>query len=59
MLWLDGTYPKDRNPSEPGVARGSCSADSGVPLDVMNGQASDQVVFSNFRIGSLNSTFTW
>lgn len=58
MLWLDGAYPPDRDILEPGVARGSCSADSGVPSEVIYTQSADQVAFSNFRFGPLNSTFT-
>ncbi|GAP83183.1 putative glycoside hydrolase family 7 protein [Rosellinia necatrix] len=57
MLWLDGAYPTGRDPSEPGVSRGSCNSDSGKPEEVRNGQAYDRVVFSNFRFGPLNSTF--
>ena len=34
MLWLDSEYPPDRDPSEPGVSRGSCSPDSGDPGEV-------------------------
>ncbi|KAI0854780.1 glycoside hydrolase [Xylaria cubensis] len=57
MLWLDGTFPPDSSPSQPGVSRGSCSSDSGSPEEVRNSQADDRVVFSNFRFGPLNSTF--
>lgn len=31
MLWLDSNYPTDVDPSQPGVARGSCATDSGLP----------------------------
>ena len=35
MLWLDGVWPRGADTSEPGVERGSCPADSGVPADVI------------------------
>lgn len=31
MLWLDGDYPLNRDPKDPGVKRGPCSRDSGKP----------------------------
>jgi len=34
MLWLDSDYPLDKDPSLPGVKRGSCSRDSGKPWEV-------------------------
>ena len=34
MLWLDSSYPPTKDPSAPGVTRGSCSPDSGKPSDV-------------------------
>ncbi|KAI0438165.1 glycoside hydrolase [Xylaria telfairii] len=57
MLWLDGMYPANRSPVEPGVSRGPCSSGSGRPEEVRNGQANDRVFFSNFRFGPLNSTY--
>lgn len=39
MLWLDGAWPRDADPSEPGVTRGDCPADSGNPSDVVNEHA--------------------
>ena len=33
MLWLDSTYPPERE-GTPGAARGPCPQDSGVPADV-------------------------
>ncbi|KAI0026062.1 glycoside hydrolase [Xylariomycetidae sp. FL0641] len=58
MLWLDSTYPTDKDASTPGVARGSCDTSSGVPADVESEQASDTVIYSNIRFGPINSTFT-
>lgn len=41
MLWLDGVWPRDADTSIPGVVRGNCPADSGVPAEVIaeNGDA--------------------
>ncbi|ORY61311.1 glycoside hydrolase [Pseudomassariella vexata] len=58
MLWLDSTYPLDKDASAPGIPRGSCDTGSGVPADVEDKQASDTVIYSNIRFGPINSTFT-
>lgn len=58
MLWLDSSYPLDKDASTPGIARGTCDTTSGVPADVESKQASDQVIYSNIRFGPINSTFT-
>ena len=47
MLWLDSNYPPDGDEMTPGVARGPCPTDSGVPADVESQQADATVVFSN------------
>jgi len=57
MLWLDSDYPLDRDPSEPGVSRGSCSRDSGDPVDVEQNHPDATVHFSKIRIGPHGSTF--
>lgn len=57
MLWLDNNYPLDENPSKPGVARGSCSEDSGVPSDVESSLADATVKFSGIKFGLIGSTF--
>jgi cellulose 1,4-beta-cellobiosidase len=57
MLWLDSTYPTDKDASQPGIGRGTCDTSSGVPADVEGNQASDQVIYSNIRFGPINSTF--
>ncbi len=48
MLWLDSSYPLDKDPSEPGVARGSCATDSGKP-DAVRQSA------KNAKVSSLSS----
>ncbi|KAM0817030.1 hypothetical protein AB5N19_02832 [Seiridium cardinale] len=58
MLWLDSSYPLDKDASQPGIARGSCDTGSGVPADVESSQGSDTVIYSNIRFGPINSTFT-
>lgn len=59
MLWLDGEYyPLDRDPAEPGVARGECLNDgSSDPDAVRQSFASAKVTYSNFKVGPIGSTY--
>jgi cellulose 1,4-beta-cellobiosidase len=58
MLWLDGAaFPLDRDPSEPGVARGSCDAESGKPDEVRANAANAKVTYSNIKFGPIGSTY--
>ena len=57
MLWLDSNYPLDKDPSEPGVNRGPCPEDSGVPADVEAEYPDATVIFSKVRVGDLDSTY--
>ncbi|ESK92213.1 cellulose -beta-cellobiosidase precursor [Moniliophthora roreri MCA 2997] len=57
MLWLDSNYPLDKDATTPGVARGTCSADSGDPQTVESQHASASVTFSNIKFGPIGSTF--
>jgi cellulose 1,4-beta-cellobiosidase len=57
MLWLDSTYPTDKDASVPGIGRGECDIGSGVPADVESKNADSSVTYSNIRYGPLNSTF--
>ena len=57
MLWLDSSYPLDKDPSEPGVARGTCPTDSGVPAEIEASAPKSTVTFSKIRTGDLNSTY--
>lgn len=57
MLWLDSAYPLDKDPSEPGVSRGTCSRDSGDPADVEANSPDAQVTYSNIKFGALDSTY--
>jgi cellulose 1,4-beta-cellobiosidase len=56
MLWLDSTYPVSK--SGPGAARGTCATSSGVPADVEANSPNANVIYSNIRFGTLNSTFS-
>lgn len=57
MLWLDSDYPTDRDPSEPGVSRGTCSIDSGKPEDVESQHPDAHVIFGDIRFGDIDSTY--
>ena len=57
MLWLDSNYPLDKDPSAPGVNRGPCPTDSGVPADMESNYPDSNVVFSKIRVGDLDSTY--
>lgn len=55
MLWLDSTYPTSS--SAPGAPRGTCSTTSGVPADVESSASGAYVVYSNIKVGPINSTY--
>ncbi|KAI5791095.1 1,4-beta-D-glucan cellobiohydrolase-like protein [Geopyxis carbonaria] len=57
MLWLDSNYPPEKDPSTPGVARGSCDEGSGKPEDVESQYGSASVTYSNIKFGPIGSTF--
>lgn len=57
MLWLDSTFPVTGNPATPGVGRGTCPTTSGVPADVEASSPNSYVVYSNIKVGALNSTY--
>ncbi|KAK4128776.1 glycoside hydrolase family 7 protein [Parathielavia appendiculata] len=57
MNWLDSNYPTDADPSKPGVARGRCDPEAGVPETVEAEHPDAYVIYSNIKIGALNSTF--
>ncbi|KAL4990230.1 putative 1,4-beta-D-glucan cellobiohydrolase A [Aspergillus falconensis] len=57
MMWLDSSYPTDADPSQPGIARGTCEHGAGDP-DVVESQHPDaSVTFSNIKFGPIGSTF--
>ncbi len=57
MLWLDSNYPTDADPSDPGVARGPCPEDSGVPANVEAEQPNASVTYLDIRFGEIDSTY--
>lgn len=58
MLWLDSTYPTDKNPdTDAGSGRGECDITSGAPADVESKSPDASVIYSNIKFGPLNSTF--
>jgi len=58
MLWLDSTYPIDKDPAVPGAARGPCATDSGKPSQVRADHPDSQVIFSNIKFGEIGSTYS-
>ena len=58
MLWLDSDYPTNKDPSAPGVARGTCPTTSGVPKDIESQSPNSSVTFSNIKWGDIGSTFS-
>ncbi|KAK4147491.1 glycoside hydrolase [Dichotomopilus funicola] len=57
MLWLDSTYPTDAGADEPGKGRGTCETSSGVPSEIEDSQADNQVIYSAIKFGPIGSTF--
>lgn len=57
MLWLDSNYPVDADPSQPGIARGTCPTSSGKPDEVEAQHPNAYVVYSNIKFGPIGSTF--
>ncbi|KAI0081704.1 cellulose 1,4-beta-cellobiosidase precursor [Panus rudis PR-1116 ss-1] len=58
MLWLDSSYPLDKDPSLPGVNRGPCPTSSGKPEDVESQQANASVIYSNIKFGDIGTTYS-
>jgi cellulose 1,4-beta-cellobiosidase len=58
MLWLDSNYPLTKSSSEPGVQRGPCSTDSGVPAEVEAEYPNASVTYSNIKFGDIDSTYS-
>ncbi|KAH9824322.1 family 7 glycoside hydrolase [Melampsora americana] len=56
MLWLDGSYPIESDPKLPGVVRGPCTAENSNATFIEKTYPNATVVFSNIRIGDLDST---
>nr|AMQ67175.1 1,4-beta-D-glucan cellobiohydrolase A [Aspergillus niger] len=58
MEWLDSDYPENATATDPGVARGTCDSESGVPATVEGAHPDASVTFSNIKFGPINSTFS-
>ncbi len=58
LLWLDSDSPNTADPSAPGISRGTCSTSSGVPATVEASSPNAYVVYSNIKVGPINSTFS-
>nr|BAJ07534.1 glycoside hydrolase family 7 [Flammulina velutipes] len=58
MLWLNSAYPLDKPETDPGVARGTCSRDSGKPEDVEKNSPDATVIYSNIKYGPIGSTYS-
>jgi cellulose 1,4-beta-cellobiosidase len=58
MNWLDSNYPTDKDASTPGVARGRCDPAAGDPKTVEAAHPDAYVIYSNIKLGAINSTFT-
>ncbi|KAH6634434.1 glycoside hydrolase [Chaetomium sp. MPI-SDFR-AT-0129] len=58
MNWLDSSYPTDADPTAPGVARGRCDPADGLPETVEAAHPDAYVIYSNIKVGAINSTFT-
>jgi cellulose 1,4-beta-cellobiosidase len=58
MLWLDSTYPTDKDPSAPGVSRGPCAVTSGKPADVEANSPGATVTYSNIKFGDIGTTYS-
>jgi len=56
MLWLDSNYPVNKTASLPGVKRGSCATDSGVPSKIENEYPNSSVTYGDIRFGEIGST---
>ncbi|KIJ29046.1 glycoside hydrolase family 7 protein [Sphaerobolus stellatus SS14] len=58
MLWLDSAYPTTAPTTQPGILRGTCATNSGVPATIETSEANASVTFSNIKFGAIGSTYT-
>lgn len=57
MLWLDSDYPVNGTLSKPGIARGNCPTNSGVPSQVESQYPNAYVKYGNIKVGDIGSTY--
>lgn len=58
MNWLDSRFPVDGDVSKPGVLRGRCDPEAGLPKNIESAHPDAAVVFSDIKFGAINSTFS-
>jgi len=57
MLWLDSLYPVNGTATQPGVARGPCATNTGVPSEVESEYPNSSVKYGNIRYGDIGTTY--
>ena len=57
MLWLDGVFPPGEDATIPGIERGPCPADSGIPSQVEELYGNAVAKVSNIKFGPIGSTY--
>merc|ERR1712084_180892 len=55
MLWLDSTYPIDKDPTLPGVARGPCKTTTGSPKYVRAKYPTASVEYRDIKVGPIGT----
>ena len=58
MNWLDSHFPTDADSAKPGVARGRCDPEAGDPKTIEAAHPDAYVIYSNIKLGAINSTFS-
>ena len=56
MKWLDGVFPPNADPNQPGVAKGPCPASSGDPNDLRKNYPNSYLSMTNIKVGTIGST---
>ena len=57
MNWLDSHFPTTATATDPGVSRGRCDPADGDPKNVESKYPDAYVIYSNIKLGAINSTF--
>jgi hypothetical protein len=58
LFWLDSDYPTTTDSSTSGISYGTCFTSSGIPATVEAGSPNTYIVYSNIKVGPINSTFS-
>lgn len=56
MLWLDSSFPTDAPSNQPGVTRGPCGTDTGVPAETRSKYPGAYVTYGNIKYGDIGTT---